>query len=522
MAGSTFGQGVLGGVEGIGQSLGSGTGAEGFGLRVGRGPCGKADRLKSGGDFAVLGVGLGIDLGGTGEDGATGGVAEAVVQRVGFTHGAQVVHEVGHVTVEDGTGIGVGDGQGKTGALQQGTEITDLTHGQDAGRQAVGDFGFGLRKGCAEFMQGLAAKGEGDEQPIRAQGAAALDKLANGIMRPVQAEGVDDEVVRVFGKGEGVIIGDDFGVWHGLCPNFRKTSDDGHRYKRSVNLNQSFLNFRDGIGLQERVGGTQAVAREGRTVSQLGGRLHGRQDVEIPGVMQALLHMLYPPQCLSCDARVTTDFGLCGACWRATPFASGMVCDQCGVPLPGQDSTEVAVCDDCILIARPWARGRAALVYKDNARHLVLALKHGDRLDLARPAAEWMHRAVVPILKPGMVVVPIPLHWMRLVKRRYNQAGMLAEGVARLAGLAHCPDALRRVRRTGTQDGHSRDGRFANVVGALRVHPARAGLVEGRHVLLVDDVMTSGATFAAAAEACLAVGASDVSVLCLARVAKDA
>jgi ComF family protein len=237
--------------------------------------------------------------------------------------------------------------------------------------------------------------------------------------------------------------------------------------------------------------------------------------------MQGLLHVLYPPQCLTCDVRVTTDFGLCGDCWRATPFARGMVCDQCGVPLPGQDSTEVAVCDDCISIARPWARGRAALVYKDNARHLVLALKHGDRLDLARPAAEWMHRASGPILKPGMLVVPIPLHWTRLVTRRYNQAGMLAKGVARLAGLEHCPDVLRRVRRTGTQDGHSRDGRFANVVGALVVHPKRTARVEGRHVLLVDDVMTSGATFAAAAEACLAVGASDVSVLCLARVAKD-
>jgi ComF family protein len=237
--------------------------------------------------------------------------------------------------------------------------------------------------------------------------------------------------------------------------------------------------------------------------------------VEIPGMMQALLHVLYPPQCLTCDARVTTDFGLCGDCWRGTPFASGMVCDQCGVPLPGQDSTEVAVCDDCISIARPWARGRAALVYKDNARHLVLALKHGDRLDLARPAAEWMHRVAGPILKPGMIVVPIPLHWMRLVRRKYNQAAMLAEGVAR-------SDGLRRVRRTGTQDGHSRDGRFANVVGAMVVHPKRAALLEGRHVLLVDDVMTSGATFASAAEACLAAGASDVSVLCLARVAKDA
>jgi predicted amidophosphoribosyltransferase len=220
--------------------------------------------------------------------------------------------------------------------------------------------------------------------------------------------------------------------------------------------------------------------------------------------MQGLLHLFYPPKCLTCDAQVTTDFGLCGECWRVTPFANGLVCDQCGVPLPGQDSSEVAVCDDCISIARPWARGRAALVYKDNARHLVLALKHGDRLDLVRPAAQWMWRAAEQVLRPGMLVAPIPLHWMRLFRRRYNQAALLSERIAGLAGLEHCPDVL------------------LNVVGSLVVHPKRRALVEGRHVLLVDDVMTSGATFAAGAEACLAAGASGVSVLCLARVAKDA
>ena len=238
--------------------------------------------------------------------------------------------------------------------------------------------------------------------------------------------------------------------------------------------------------------------------------------------LQALLHLIYPPQCLTCGARVTTDFGLCGDCWSETPFIFGLVCNHCGVSLPGEDVQARVLCDDCLTSARPWTAGRAALMYRDNARKLVLALKHGDRLDLARPAALWMYRVVQPILLPDMLVAPIPLHWRRLVKRRYNQAALLSSQVARLARLQHCPDLLQRRLNTGSQDGLSRDGRFANMSSALTLHPGRASRILGRHVLLVDDVMTSGATLAAGAEACVAAGAIGVSVLVMARVAKDA
>jgi predicted amidophosphoribosyltransferase len=237
--------------------------------------------------------------------------------------------------------------------------------------------------------------------------------------------------------------------------------------------------------------------------------------------MQGLLRLIYPPQCLTCSAQLDEDFGLCPACWRETPFITGLVCDQCGLPLPGDEAEGAVLCDDCLHTPRPWQQGRAAMMYRANGRNLVLALKHGDRLDLARPAGPWLARAARPMLVPGMLVAPVPLHWLRLVRRRYNQSAVLSAALARAAGLAHCPDLLVRLRATPVQDGRGREGRFANLGGAIGVHRRHVGQLAGRHVLIVDDVMTSGATLAACTQACLGNGAEAVSVLVLARVAKD-
>lgn len=237
--------------------------------------------------------------------------------------------------------------------------------------------------------------------------------------------------------------------------------------------------------------------------------------------MQSALRFVLPPQCLSCGGLVAEEFGLCADCWRDTSFIEGLVCDGCGVPLPGLDEGRAEHCDDCLTIARPWSRGRAAMLYAGTGRRLVLGLKHGDRLDMARPAARWLARAGAPLLEPGMLIAPVPLHWTRLVRRRYNQSAVLARALADLTGLDHCPDLFLRRRRTGSQEGRDRDGRFANVSGAISVHPGRGPRLTGKPVLIVDDVMTSGATLAAAADAALAAGALRVCVLVLARVAKD-
>ena len=149
-------------------------------------------------------------------------------------------------------------------------------------------------------------------------------------------------------------------------------------------------------------------------------------------------------------------------------------------------------------------------------------LKHGDRIEVARPAAGWMLRAGRPLLRDGMLVAPVPLHRFRLLGRRYNQAALLGQHVARQAGLEFCPDLLIRPRATKPLDGVGRDSRFARLQGTIAPHPKRGRDMEGRDILIVDDVMTSGATFAAASEACFSAGAKSVRVLALARVVKDA
>ncbi|MCC5975541.1 MAG: ComF family protein [Rubellimicrobium sp.] len=238
--------------------------------------------------------------------------------------------------------------------------------------------------------------------------------------------------------------------------------------------------------------------------------------------MQSVVRAIYPPQCVSCGAQTETEHALCGPCWRDTGFVGGLVCDLCGVPLPGADQGQREVCDDCMTIARPWSQGRAVFLYKDNGRKLVLQFKHGDRTDLARPGGDWMARAAAPLLREGQVIVPVPLHWTRLLRRKYNQAALLANRMGAVLRQSVCPDALIRPRRTPRLDGFARDLRFATVQGRIAVNPARKHVLRDRPVLIVDDVMTSGATFAAAAEAALSAGAAEVCVLALARVAKDA
>jgi len=236
--------------------------------------------------------------------------------------------------------------------------------------------------------------------------------------------------------------------------------------------------------------------------------------------IQTAVSLIYPPRCLGCGGLVESDFGLCGPCWRDTPFIGGTICEGCGMPLPGVDDGFRLDCDDCMAHPRQWSQGRAALLYRDQARALILALKHGDRLDIARPAAAWMARAAKPLLKDAPLIVPVPLHWTRFLKRRYNQSAILAGELARQTGLGSCMDLLQRRRRTASLDGKSRQQRFVALDNAIGLNPRHKNAIKRRVILLVDDVMTSGATLTACTDVCLQAGAANVRVVVMARVVK--
>ena len=290
--------------------------------------------------------------------------------------------------------------------------------------------------------------------------------------------------------------------------------------KLPVNQTQAIKTFLLSDVMEESVAGARAVSDQRGAICKKGWSLHRTRLIAQSAGFQMLMHAVFPPECLSCRARVASDDGLCGPCWRDTAFIIGAVCDGCGVPLHG-DVQSGDLCDACLHIARPWSHGRAVMLYRDRGRALVLALKHGDRHDIVRPAGKWLAQVAGPIMPRDAVVIPVPLHWTRMVRRRYNQSALIAKAMARELSAPFCADALVRTRATASLDGKTREERFQEVRGAIRIHPNRGHIIARRSVVLVDDVMTSGATLAACTEACLASQASEVCVVTLARVAKD-
>jgi ComF family protein len=233
--------------------------------------------------------------------------------------------------------------------------------------------------------------------------------------------------------------------------------------------------------------------------------------------LRTALDIALPTLCPACREPVEGR-GLCPACWSKLSFITRPYCERLGIPFvydpgPGILSMEA--------IADPpaYRRARAAVRFDEISRALVHALKYGDRLDLAPMMGRWISHAGGELLAEADALVPVPLHWRRLWARRFNQSAMLAATISLQTGVPIAAGALKRVKPTLQQVGLSRPERAANVQGAFRVPPDGRAAVAGRRLILVDDVLTSGATVDGCARALLRAGAANVDVLIFARVA---
>ncbi len=226
-----------------------------------------------------------------------------------------------------------------------------------------------------------------------------------------------------------------------------------------------------------------------------------------------MLDFLLPPASL--DGETALTGGLSASAFAKVTFLDDPVCDGCGLAQAYEAETR---CPACQAKPRAFQRARAACVYDEHSRELILKLKHADRTDLSGLFARWLSRASADLLAEADAVVPVPIHRARLLRRRYNQAAEIARPLARMAGLAYLPDALTRKRDTASQGGKSASGRRRNVAAAFAVPPGKRDRVEGKRIVLVDDVLTTGATAEGCARALLAAGAASVSLSVVARV----
>ncbi|MGE0698550.1 MAG: ComF family protein [Hyphomicrobiaceae bacterium] len=236
---------------------------------------------------------------------------------------------------------------------------------------------------------------------------------------------------------------------------------------------------------------------------------------------RAASDVIVPPVCLACHARIESPDSLCGACWRNVTFIRAPLCDRLGIPLPFGGGMDTLVSAAATAHPPPWARARAVAVYEPQGvvAGLIHAMKYADRHDGRRMMARWLAEAGRELLAEAELIVPVPLTRRRLVQRQFNQSALLAREVQSLTGVPWSPSALVKTRETPAQVTLSGSARRDNMKGAFTVPPRGRAQVSGRRIVLLDDVVTTGATAEAATRALLAAGAARVDILAVARVA---
>ena len=233
----------------------------------------------------------------------------------------------------------------------------------------------------------------------------------------------------------------------------------------------------------------------------------------------AILDLILPPHCPGCGEPVHETQTLCASCWQELTFLTGPACQICGIPFDdmAQDRGR-EICAQCTRYPPPYRQARAALDYNAASKSLILPFKHADRHELAMIQAKWLLQAGSELLDRSDMLIPVPLHNWRLFKRRYNQAGLLAAKLTQLSHIQSAYQILLRHRATINQGRFGPTGRRRNVRGAFWVPEPKKRQLDGKSVLLVDDVMTTGATVSECARVLKRAGARHVDVLTVARV----
>lgn len=233
-------------------------------------------------------------------------------------------------------------------------------------------------------------------------------------------------------------------------------------------------------------------------------------------VIATAIDMLFPARCAACRESVGRHGALCVPCWQNMAFISAPYCHKCGVPFE-YTIGEKALCGRCMQHKPAYTEARAVMRYDENSRSHILALKYGDKTQLAPIYGEWLMRIALEYKHRAHYILPVPLYYTRLLGRRYNQAALLAYALAKYMDLPVLPDSLVRIRKTPKQAGFTRRQREDNVRGAFRVREKKRDQLKGKSVILVDDVMTTGATLEACARNLHDAGVRDVYVVTIAR-----